>query len=105
MPACRQMSLTGTPASACLRIETICVSMNRDFFMGTSWRKHARKFYFWGLYVEGKLTVQGITRKIEHHRSALPQQRADVWRHRPPDAAGQRHVAGKISHPARIQLA
>src|SRR5690606_29543001 len=33
MPACRQMSLTGTPASACLRIETIWVSVKRDFFM------------------------------------------------------------------------
>src|SRR5690606_34150516 len=33
MPACRQMSLTGMPASACLRIETIWVSVNRDFFM------------------------------------------------------------------------
>src|SRR5690606_15362219 len=27
------MSLTGTPASACLRIETIWVSVKRDFFM------------------------------------------------------------------------
>src|SRR5690606_39232709 len=33
MPAWRQMSLTGTPASACLRIETIWVSVNFDFFM------------------------------------------------------------------------
>src|SRR5690606_32472958 len=33
MPACRQMSLTGTPASACLRVETIWVSVNLDDFM------------------------------------------------------------------------
>src|SRR5690606_11173602 len=33
MPAWRQMFLTGTPASACLRIETIWVSVNFDFFM------------------------------------------------------------------------
>ncbi len=33
MPACRQISLTGTPASACLRIETIWVLVERDFFM------------------------------------------------------------------------
>jgi hypothetical protein len=32
-PACRQTSFTGTPASACLRIETIWVSVKFDFFM------------------------------------------------------------------------
>jgi len=30
IPACRQMSLNGTPASDCLRIETIWVSVKRD---------------------------------------------------------------------------
>jgi hypothetical protein len=40
------MSFTGMPASACFKIETICVSLNRDFFIGTSWLKHARKLYF-----------------------------------------------------------
>src|SRR5690606_1061181 len=58
MPACRQMSLTGTPASACLRIETIWVSVNRDFFMEPpGWGKHARKFYLWGVCRSGKLTL------------------------------------------------
>src|SRR5690606_13494734 len=33
MPAWPHMSLTSTPASACLRIETIWVSVNFDFFM------------------------------------------------------------------------
>src|SRR6185312_11872757 len=33
MPAWRQTSFTGTPASACLRIETIWVSVNFDFFI------------------------------------------------------------------------
>src|SRR5690606_9047941 len=57
MPACRQMSLTGTPASACLRIETIWVSVKRDFFMEPpGWGKHARKFYLWGVCGSGKLT-------------------------------------------------
>src|SRR5690606_10529048 len=56
MPACRQMSLTGTPASACLRIETIWVSVKRDFFMEPpGWGKHARKFYLWGVCGSGKL--------------------------------------------------
>src|SRR5690606_7680466 len=58
MPACRQMSLTGTPASACLRIETIWVSVKRDFFMEPpGWGKHARKFYLWGVCGSGKLTM------------------------------------------------
>src|SRR5690606_7560258 len=58
MPACRQMSLTGTPASACLRIETIWVSVKRDFFMEPpGWGKHARKFYLWGVCGSGKLTL------------------------------------------------
>src|SRR5690606_28954532 len=58
MPACRQMSLTGTPASACLRIETIWVSVKRDFFMEPpGWGKHARKLYLWGVCRSGKLTV------------------------------------------------
>src|SRR5690606_23817737 len=57
MPACRQMSLTGTPASACLRIETIWVSVKRDFFMEPpGWGKHARKFCLWGVCGSGKLT-------------------------------------------------
>src|SRR5690606_35975723 len=57
MPACRQMSLTGTPASAYLRIETIWVSVKRDFFMEPpGWGKHARKFYLWGVCGSGKLT-------------------------------------------------
>src|SRR5690554_1230951 len=58
MPACRQMSLTGTPASACLRIETIWVSVKRDFFMEPpGWGKHARTFYLWGVCGSGKLTI------------------------------------------------
>src|SRR5690606_5419198 len=61
MPACRQMSLTGTPASACLRIETIWVSVKRDFFMEPpGWGKHARKFYLWGVCGSGKLTVTAL---------------------------------------------
>src|SRR5690606_36302140 len=61
MPACRQMSLTGTPASACLRIETIWVSVKRDFFMQPpGWGKHARKFYLWGVCGSGKLTPLAI---------------------------------------------
>src|SRR5579885_792565 len=56
MPAWRQMSFTGTPASACLRIETIWVSVNRDFFMEPPGCKDARKFYFQGVYGSGKLT-------------------------------------------------
>src|SRR5690606_24232914 len=52
------MSLTGTPASACLRIETIWVSVKRDFFMEPpGWGKHARKFYLWGVCGSGKLTL------------------------------------------------
>src|SRR5690606_6225601 len=59
MPACRQMSLTGKPASACLRIETIWVSVKRDFFMEPpGWGKHARKFYLWGVCGSGKLTEE-----------------------------------------------
>src|SRR3546814_17607906 len=59
MPACRQMSLTGTPASACLRIETIWVSVKRDFLMEPpGWGKHARKFYLWGVCGSGKLTAR-----------------------------------------------
>jgi hypothetical protein len=54
MPAGQQMSFTTTPASACLRSETIWVSVNRDFFTGTSWMKHARKFYFLGVYLAGE---------------------------------------------------
>ncbi|WP_404549478.1 hypothetical protein, partial [Dyella jejuensis] len=46
----------GTPASPCLRIETICASLNFDFFMEPPGGKDARKFYF--LYVQelGELT-------------------------------------------------
>ena len=33
----RQISVTGRPASASLRIDTICVSLNFDWRMGTSW--------------------------------------------------------------------
>src|SRR5690606_24827618 len=63
MPACRQMSLTGTPASACLRIETIWVSVKRDFFMEPpGWGKHARKFYLWGVCGSGKLTHRPVVR-------------------------------------------
>src|SRR5690606_32887986 len=67
MPACRQMSLTGTPASACLRIETIWVSVKRDFFMEPpGWGKHARKFYLWGVCGSGKLTGQlALRRNVE----------------------------------------
>src|SRR5690348_3156609 len=60
MPAWRQTSLTGTPASACLRIETIWVSVNRDFFMEPPGYKDARKFCFQGVYGSGELTHQGL---------------------------------------------
>ncbi|MDV5222520.1 hypothetical protein RZ767_025840, partial [Pseudomonas aeruginosa] len=41
----------------CLRIETIWVSVKRDFFMEPpGWGKHARKFYLWGVCGSGKLT-------------------------------------------------
>jgi hypothetical protein len=40
-----------------LRIETIWVSVKRDFFMEPpGWGKHARKFYLWGVCGSGKLT-------------------------------------------------
>ncbi|MDV5223357.1 hypothetical protein RZ767_030140, partial [Pseudomonas aeruginosa] len=42
----------------CLRIETIWVSVKRDFFMEPpGWGKHARKFYLWGVCGSGKLTL------------------------------------------------
>jgi hypothetical protein len=34
----RHSSLTRIPASADFRIETICVSVNRDFLIRTSWQ-------------------------------------------------------------------
>ena len=37
MLSVRQISLTGRPASASLRVDTICVSVNVDWRMGTSW--------------------------------------------------------------------
>ena len=37
MPYFRQISLTGRPASASFRIDTMCVSVNFDWRMGTSW--------------------------------------------------------------------
>src|SRR5690554_6538902 len=76
MPACRQMSLTGTPASACLRIETIWVSVKRDFFMEPpGWGKHARKFYLWGVCGSGKLTIHfghGRPRFVASRTTILP---------------------------------
>src|SRR5690606_6039311 len=75
MPACRQMSLTGTPASACLRIETIWVSVKRDFFMEPpGWGKHARKFYLWGVCGSGKLTVEsnGPPANLSHQVIVAP---------------------------------
>jgi GNAT superfamily N-acetyltransferase len=51
------MSLIGTPASACFRIETIWVSVNRDFFMEPPGCKDVRKFHFSGVYGSGKLTL------------------------------------------------
>src|SRR5690606_5506844 len=56
IPACRHRSLTGTPASPCLRIETIWVSLNFDFFMEPPGWKDARKLYFWGVRDQGELT-------------------------------------------------
>lgn len=51
------MSFTCTPASASLRIETICVSVNLDFFIAASWRfDNARKLYFSSVSFQGKLT-------------------------------------------------
>src|SRR5690606_29131226 len=57
IPACRHRSLTGTPASPCLRIETIWVSLNFDFFMEPPGWKDARKLYFWGVRDQGELTA------------------------------------------------
>ena len=37
MPEVRQISLTGRPASASFRIDTIWVSVNFDWRRGTSW--------------------------------------------------------------------
>lgn len=37
MPCLRQISFTGCPASASFRIETICVSLNRDLLPVVSW--------------------------------------------------------------------
>src|SRR5471030_3179969 len=36
MPSLRQTSGTDVPSSACFRAKTICSSVNRDFFIGTS---------------------------------------------------------------------
>jgi hypothetical protein len=37
MPYCRQSSLTGLPASASLKMDTIWISVNFDWRMRTSW--------------------------------------------------------------------
>ncbi|MDD2770411.1 MAG: hypothetical protein PHT19_16955, partial [Methylococcus sp.] len=56
---------------ACLRIETIWVSVKRDFFMEPpGWAKHARKFYLSGVFLMGKLTDKPIDRR-EFERQAL----------------------------------
>src|SRR5690606_33334205 len=82
MPACRQMSLTGTPASACLRIETIWVSVKRDFFMEPpGWGKHARKFYLWGVCGSGKLTGGADRPPIERQVRNIKQRRRITRRH------------------------
>src|SRR5690606_24921106 len=71
MPACRHRSLTGTPASPCLRIETIWVSLNFDFFMEPPGWKDARKLYFWGVRDQGELTQA----PIPHLQAPLPPDR------------------------------
>src|SRR5690606_24197578 len=102
MPACRQMSLTGTPASACLRIETIWVSVKRDFFMEPpGWGKHARKFYLWGVCGSGKLTqrVEQVVRAqplavVGEARVGLEQVAAAVGMHREQAGRGQAGIKG-----------
>src|SRR5690606_29912106 len=79
---CRQMSLTGTPASACLRIETIWVSVKRDFFMEPpGWGQHARKFYLWGVCGSGKLTQltgkENYRKYMNYHNNAVPEDKKD----------------------------
>ncbi|HET8637306.1 MAG TPA: hypothetical protein VFL96_10685, partial [Acidobacteriaceae bacterium] len=84
----------GTPASACLRIETIWVSVNRDFFMEPPGCKDARKFYFQGVYGSGKLTevplpppdvqkeivaeIENYQREIERSRRAIAEDERKV---------------------------
>ena len=49
MPYFRQISLTGRPAFGLLQHVTICVSVNFDWRMGTSWLRgdySARKLSF-----------------------------------------------------------
>src|SRR5690606_33152767 len=93
MPACRQMSLTGTPASACLRIETIWVSVKRDFFMEPpGWGKHARKFCLWGVCGSGKLTPRPDryrpVKGLFDHRLEARLAQCPFLRHVGADAAG-----------------
>lgn len=45
------------PLSASFSIPTICVSLNRDRFMGTSRLQYAEKLHFSLVYSEGKLTM------------------------------------------------
>ncbi|MFT4256657.1 MAG: hypothetical protein QM599_06850, partial [Pseudoxanthomonas sp.] len=50
----------------CLRIETICASLNFDFFMKPPGWKDARKFYLPGVRDQGKLTdSQGVRSVFE----------------------------------------
>ena len=56
MPCFRHTSLTARPASASFRIETICASVNRDFFISASSANHARGLYYCAVYLLGELT-------------------------------------------------
>src|SRR5690606_26383951 len=71
MPACRQMSLTGMPASACLRIETIWVSVKRDFFMEPPGCRMCQKaLLLWCLPTGGAYVCTSHAR-CRHQQSAL----------------------------------
>ena len=64
MPCLRHSSWTFIPASTSCRIEMICVSVNRDFFIGTSWLKVCQKVHSLLVLYLGKLTQED---ELKHH--------------------------------------
>src|SRR5690606_34383799 len=86
-----QMSLTGTPASACLRIETIWVSVNFDFFMEPpGWENMPESSTFVVSADQGSLRM--------HHHAKCRVGRLAGWQCRAPFRQGTGQATRALRH-------
>jgi hypothetical protein len=69
MPYFRQISLTGRPASASLRIDTIWVSVNFDWRRGTSW---LRRLFCQKVLLFDRLSLGEAYDRADGHGHSLP---------------------------------